>query len=281
MPTYKLSLIRSAAATAALVGFSIQMGSAVAQEQPAAPPAKIQVQGATQDTTGFGYPDVPTAVPAAPVAPASAPMGLIQANSLSPETDHDLVVNHWGVTVRRMGSFARTAGQDPTCGTNCQSEFFSLGVRRWSSRKYAWNLGLALGSTSGATRTSDGGHRAWDASIGVGPSLGASFLLANWKHMAVSVGPQLDVLYFMPSGSGAKTLLVNVRGELEGEIHLGMLGLPAASLGVVTGLGARYSYSSKGNIPVANTVARRLDIEVLSPLSLGDVVTKTYLRYYF
>jgi hypothetical protein len=121
--------------------------------------------------------------------------------------------------------------------------------------------------------------------LGIGPTFGASFLAANWKHLAVSISPQLDLVYFLPSSSGKKSLLINVRSVLEGEVHLGMIGLPAASVAVSTGLSASFLKISKGSAAAAaastDPTSARWSIGITGPVSLWDLVTNATLRYYF
>lgn len=249
--------------------------------------------GAVSGSAAFAQDPVPVApvefpaaaAPADPYAPAAAaPAPLVMAGPIVTTvstTDHDSVVRRWGIQVRRLATATKTPGQDPACGKECPVSLHSFGVRKWSTAGYAWNAGLALGMGGGASRAAGGAVRSWDTYFGFGPTFGASFLLANWKHLAVSAGPQLDLVFFMPSSSGAKTLLVNVHGDIEAEVHLGMIGLPAASVAFSTGLAASYRSVSRGKAPVDGAVARSFSLETTGPTALWDLVTRMSLRYYF
>jgi hypothetical protein len=234
---------------------------AQAPEAPPLPPAPEPV------------PPPETTMPAEAVAPtpsAVAPGG---------PTDHDAVVGHWGLEARSLGSFQRTLGNDPRCGTDCPIPLNSLGVRRWHTSTYAWSAGLALGF-GGGSRSDMGTVKSWDTYLGVGPTVAASFLLTNWRHLAVSMSPQLDALMFMPRGSGSKTFLINARGLVEGELHLGFIGLPEISVGVAGGLLVSYMKITKpATTPTG--ISSQWSIGFSGPQSLWGVVTNMYLRFYF
>ena len=44
----------------------------------------------------------------------------------------------------------------------------------------------------GGSRHENGSNKSWDTYFGIGPTVGASFLLTNWQHLAVSLSPQLE-----------------------------------------------------------------------------------------
>ena len=215
------------------------------------------------------------------VVPLPLPPPLVTV-PLSASTDHDTIVGAWGVEARQVAVFDRTLRQENGCEDSCPLALHSLGVRHWSKNKYAWNAGLALALGGGSSRRA-GVSYSWDTFVGAGPTVGASFLLANWKHLAVSVGPQLDLVLFVPSGKGSKSLFVNLRGAVEGEVHLGMIGLPAASVGVDSGVAVSFlcASESKKDVPVDNATALKWGLGVTAPQSLWDLVTKAFLRYYF
>jgi hypothetical protein len=213
----------------------------------------------------------------APPPPLVTPVAPLTAS-----TDHDTIVGAWGVEVHQVAVLDRTLRQENGCEESCPVALNSLGVRHWSKNKYAWNVGLALALGGGSSRRA-GVSYSWDTFVGAGPTVGASFLLANWKHLAVSAGPALDVVFFVPSGKGSKSVFFNLRGAIEGEVHLGMIGLPAASVGVDSGVAATFLYSSesKKDVPVDNATALKWGFAVNGPQSLWDLVTKAFVRYYF
>jgi hypothetical protein len=192
-----------------------------------------------------------------------------------------MMVGRWGLSTRTDFVGERSAGQDPACGTACGRALNALSVRRWVSNRYAWDLGLAIAAGGGANRLASGDTASWDTDLGIGPTVGASFLLANWKHMAVAARPELDVVFFMPSASGSKSIFFAARGVVEAELHLGFLGLPALTLGAQSGIEARFLSRTKGEAPAAGSVARAWSVGMVAPRSLWDLVTDVHVRYYF
>jgi len=196
-------------------------------------------------------------------------------------TDHDGIIGRWGVEARTLGTFQRTPGNDLGCMADCPIRLNSMSVRKWSTNNYAWSAGLALGAGGGSRyEASNMMVQSWDTYLGIGPTVSASFLLANWKHLAVSLSPQLDMVIFIPKGTGPKSFLVNLRGLVEGELHLGMIGLPQMSVGTASGLVASLKTVSKSEMTASGT-ASQWDIGFSGPQSLWGLVTNMYLRFYF
>jgi hypothetical protein len=219
--------------------------------------------------------------PAPPTAPTDS-AGVAVAPPAAGNTDHDTVIGAWGIEARRLASLARTLGQESGCGDPCLVDLNALSLRRWSQHNYAWNLGLAIGAGGGSSRQ-DGMTKSWDTYFGLGPTVSANFLLANWKHLAVSLAPGLDLLFFLPSGKGSKSFIANLRGVVEGEVHLGMLGLPSASVSLASGLELNFLLATKDNKPTAapNATALKYTLGISGPRSLWDLVTRLQVRYYF
>jgi hypothetical protein len=196
-------------------------------------------------------------------------------------TDHDQVVGRIGIEARRLSTIQKTPDQDLACKTDCPVVVNALGVRRWIKPNYAWSAGLALATGGGSTKTLAQKYT-WDTYFGIGPTVGATFLLANWKHMAIGVSPQLDLLYFVPGGSAEKprTLNLNLRGLVEAEIHLGFIGLPQLSLGLASGLEINYRRVSRPEKSPPDFTGSRWSAELSGPRSLLGLVTDLHLRFY-
>jgi hypothetical protein len=154
-------------------------------------------------------------------------------------------------------------------------------VRRWRTPSYAWSAGLALGAGGGSRYNSERMVvQSWDTYFGIGPTVGASFLLTDWKHLAVSFSPQLDAVIFIPRGTGPKTFLFDLRGLIEGELHMGFIDLPQLSVGLSSGLVASLQTTSKSQMTPSLT-ASKWDIGFSGPQTLWGLVTNMYLRFYF
>jgi hypothetical protein len=191
------------------------------------------------------------------------------------------VVRRWGIEARRIASLQKSGLRgDVSCVAPCLADLNALSLRRWSNHGYAWTLGLALGTGSGKSRTAEGQRITWDTYLGVGPTLGANFLVTSWKHLAVSLSPQLDTLFFMQSASGAKTWLFNLRGVAEGELHMGFIGVPQLSVAVQSGLVASYMTVSKSELTTTG-VKSAWALGFSGPQSLWGLVTNVAVRFYF
>jgi len=192
-----------------------------------------------------------------------------------------MMVGRTGIEARQIGVFQRTPGNDLSCGTDCPIRLNSIGVRRWRTTNYAWSAGLALGVGGGSRfSTEKNAVQSWDTFFGVGPTVGANFLLADWRHMAVSFSPQVDAVVFIPRGTGPKTFLLNVRGLIEGELHLGFIDLPQLSVGASSGLVASLQTVSQSKMTASGT-ASQWSIGFSGPESLWGLVTNLYIRFYF
>ena len=91
-------------------------------------------------------------------------------------------------------------------------------------------------------------------------------------------------MFFIPRGTGSKRFVADVRGLIEGEVHMGFIGLPALSVGLQSGLEASVSTTSKSQDTV-NTVERGTATEwsvgFSGPQTLWGLVTNVNLRFYF
>src|SRR5262249_22010394 len=95
-------------------------------------------------------PPAPEAAPVTPPAVVAQPLPAVA--SVSPTTDHDSIVGHWGVEARQVAVFQRTLLQESGCETSCPQAVNLLGVRHWSKERYAWTAGLALATGGGSSR---------------------------------------------------------------------------------------------------------------------------------
>jgi hypothetical protein len=237
-------------------------------------------------------PETPAAPPAPPLPGDPSPMPMLVAPPAPAQpivasgTDHESVIGRWGLEARRVVSLNRTLGQENGCVSDCPVDLNALSLRKWTTADYAYSFGLALAVGGGSSRlTPTESAKTWDTYLGFGPTMAASFLLTSWKHLAVSFTPGLDVVFFMPSSKGSKSLVVDLRGVVEGELHLGMIGLPQASVALSAGLEAGMLFATKDNkpmaVPVANATATKWAIGFSGPQSLWDLVTRAQLRYFF
>jgi len=265
---------------------AVGWGTSVAAAQPSTAPATLPA------STGAPAPSVPppaASPPAAPASPATtapptdatAPAPVLPgpvptADETPAASDHDAVVGHVGIEARRFdpGPMPLSLRDGLGCpmgaaGTAaCEVTMGAISARYWWTRNLALNLGAAFALGGGRNDT-----RSLDTYLGVGPIVGASLLLGNWKHLSVSASPALALVWFKPavgSDSGSTTILA-LQAPLEAEVHLGFIGVPALSIGLLAGLA--FQYESVGG-------TRLWSVGVLGGDSVWGAISNLFVRYY-
>jgi len=243
---------------------------AVTASQP--PPAAPAVEPAAAAPVVAVSAPAPAA-PVAPPAPGEA-VGPIPISDEHPAaSDHDAVVGHLGIQARRVDPGPLPLALRPGLGcasdmsTPCTVTLGALGARYWMSRNLAWNGYLAFGSGGGSS-----GAQGLDTYLGVGPILGLTLLLANWRHLAIAASPELALIWFRPGGNGSgSTELFEVRAALEAELHFGFVGVPALSIGLLAGAELQYE-----SAPAAHLWS----VGMIGAGSVRDSLTNLFVRYY-
>jgi hypothetical protein len=241
---------------------------------PAAPPPPPAPAVAPAPATS---PEVPLVGPlpaAPPPGPPASPVAPIPTADETPApSDHDAVVGHVGIEVRSIDTapFPLALRADTGCpaaqATPCTVSLGALSLHYWYTRNLAFTGGLVLGVGGGR----DAGQ-ALDTYVGVGPVVGMSLLLGNWRHLAVSASPDASFVWFSPGHDGApSTTLVTVRGVLEGELHFGFVGFPALSVGLDAGLAFRW---------VDSGGSRVWSLGIVGPGGVASVLSDLFVRYY-
>lgn len=257
-------------------------GRAEAQQPPLPPPAApAAVPVAPPPVPAVA--EAPAATPAtagtASLSPAAEPAtleppGPIPTSDATPAaSDHDLVVGHLGIAARKVDTGPLTLALRPGQGcaadgsTPCTVTLGAVGARYWMTRNLALNGYLALGTGGGSL-----GSRALDTYLGVGPLLGVTLLLANWRHLAVGASPELGVIWFRPAGGDvASTLLLEMRAAVEAELHFGFIGVPALSIGLEAGAALQYERAPAVHL---------WSVGVIGAGSIWDALSTLYVRYY-
>jgi hypothetical protein len=199
-----------------------------------------------------------------------------------PASDHDAVVGHWGIEARRLASVPYGLALRPDSGCPllgpapaatvtppppCTVDLGAISVRHWRSRTLAINAGLVFGAGGGQQ-----GARTLDTYFGVGPIVGLTLLLGNWRHLAIGASPELSYVYFRPSGGGSSsTTLIDLRAQLEGELHFGFVGVPALSVGIAAGLLFRYESTPDVSI---------WTVSINDGSTVWGTLTNLFIRYY-
>jgi hypothetical protein len=275
--------VRARAKTIAtlVVGAIGWSASALAQPAPApgtSPPPSAAAAPAAASVPAPGAPARPpapaTTEPAAPVA-EHVPQ-IPTADETPAASDHDAVVGHVGIEARRFdpGPIPLTLRPGFGCPAasvgmpECEVTMGALAARYWWSRNFAANAGVAFALGGGRDTTTSR-----DTYLGVGPILGLTLLLGNWKHLAISASPELAFVWFTPtvSGDGDSTKILALRGALEAEVHFGFVGVPALSIGLLAGMGFQYQ-SAAGT--------RAWSVGVLGGDSIWGALSNLFVRYY-
>jgi hypothetical protein len=254
--------------------------------QQTAPPPVAAAPTTPPVAAGVAPPEPAVAPPApapAVAAPAVAPPSAETAAGAGPiptgdeapaASDHDAVVGRVGVTARRLdpGPLPLALRPGQGCATDmstpCTVNLGALGARYWMSRNLALNGYLVLGTGGGSL-----GGQDLDTYLGVGPIVGMTLLLANWKHLAIGASPELAVVWFRPAGGDAgSTTLFQMRAAIEGELHFGFIGIPALSLGLQAGAQVLYEHAPAGQL---------WSVGVIGGGSIWNALTTIDVRYYF
>jgi hypothetical protein len=263
------------------VGWSV---SALAQPSlpPVAPPPAAASAPAAANAPAPTPPARSAAAPAGPpstevAAPAADHVGPVPTADETPAaSDHDAIVGHLGIEARRFnpGPLPLTLTPGVSCpvggaGTAaCEVTMGALAARYWWTRNLAFSAGAAFAVGGGRD-----GMQSRDTYFGVGPIVGLALLLGNWRHLAVSASPELAYVWFRPGGDGAggNTNVVALRAALEAEVHLGFVGVPALSIGLLAGMGLQYQ--SQGD-------TRVWSVGVLGGDSIWGALSNLFIRYY-
>jgi hypothetical protein len=266
----------------------LALGTAARAQQPPTPPAPVsgapaatasQPPAAAPPAEPAAAPPAATTTAPAPVAPVAPPapgeaVGLIPTSDERPAaSDHDAVVGHLGIQARRVDPGPLPLALRPGLGcasdmsTPCTVTLGAIGARYWVTRNLAWNGYLAFGSGGGSS-----GAQGLDTYLGVGPILGLTLLLANWRHLAIAASPELAVIWFRPGGNGSgSTELLEMRAALEAELHFGFVGIPALSVGLLAGAELRYESAPSAHL---------WSVGVIGAGSVWDTLTNLFVRYY-
>jgi hypothetical protein len=249
---------------------------------PPAPGATVPGNAGAPSAGGrtAGAPATPAAAEAAssaapaPEHPGPGPIPI--ADQTQAASDHDAVVGHVGIEASRFdpGPLPLVLAPGVGCpagGTGtppCEVTMGALAARYW------WTRNLAL--DAGAVFAVGGGRAAmqsFDTHVGLGPIVGLTLMLGSWRHLAISASPQLAYVWFRPGGTGggADVTMLALRAALEAEVHLGFIGVPALSIGLLAGMG--FQYESAGD-------TRLWSIGVLGGDSIWGALSNLFVRYY-
>ena len=243
---------------------------------PASPPAAPVAPLPEPVVAPAAAPAAAAAAPpvALPGAETSAGVGPIPTSDETPApSDHDAVVGHVGVAARRLdpGPLPLALRPGQGCAANmttpCTVALGAVGARYWVNRNVALNGYLVLGTGGGSL-----GGQDLDTYLGVGPIVGMTLLLANWKHLAIGASPELAVVWFRPAGGdAASTTLFQMRAAIEGEVQFGFIGIPALSIGLQAGAQVLYEHAPAGHL---------WSVGVIGGGSIWDALSNLYVRYY-
>jgi len=272
---------RRSALPLALTALAVLAGRAPARaaEPPTAPPPVA----APNEPPAAPTPPAPEPTPrVVPIPQGDAGLGappervapIPTADETPALSDHDAVVRHIGVEARPFDPGPVPLALRPAFGcpaaqtTPCEITMGVLAGRYWTTRNLALNAGLAFAAGGGRE-----GTQALDTYFGIGPVVGLTLLLGNWRHLAVGASPELALVWFRPGPSAAigAVTMINLRAALEAELHFGFVGVPALSVGIATGLAFQFESGSD---------TRVWSVGVVGAESVWGVLSNLFVRYY-
>jgi hypothetical protein len=238
--------------------------------QAAEPPAPPPMPAAEPPASVPAAPSV--SAPAAP-APVRAVGPVPIADAAPAPSDHDAVVGRVGVSAQRLDmgpvplALRPGLGCAADAGVPCTVTVGAFGARYWTSRNLALNGALALAAGGGSV-----GSESLDTYLGVGPVVGLSVLLGNWRHLSVLASPQLAFVWFRPAGGDtSSTVMFDLQAALEAELHFGFIGVPALSIGILAGGAVQYESAPGAHV---------WTVGVIGGGSVWNALTSLSLRYY-
>lgn len=225
-----------------------------ADETPAPLPSASASASAAPATSPAPTP-IPTEAPkAVPPPPPPLEPAEIPAEKKPPQTDHDLVVGHFGFGY--FGQFDATLATSRSAGTTTPLQL--VGVRYWFSRvRLDLALGIGLGTGSAKRTTGDTTTSTDDASLlALGVRVALPFAVWVEKHYTVFIGPEV---VYAHAGETAPIVSPSVPGSTPppddthkgdrfslgvragAEIQFGFIGLPRLALDASLGLALDYT----------------------------------------
>lgn len=180
------------------------------------------------------------------------------ASTYTGDTDHSQFVGRFGVGWFGVMSL-------PTCAQGCaggsapdQLQAPTIGARYWLDEKLAIEGGLGIAWTSGSVETTAPAAMGTMTTTVEDPSLtglglhgGVPYVLADTKHVAFEVVPQMNIgitTGSAPNGALADTefggFLFEIGSTIGAEVHFGFMDLPSLALQGNVGLMLRYQSAS-------------------------------------
>ncbi|HXK19136.1 MAG TPA: hypothetical protein VNG33_15090 [Polyangiaceae bacterium] len=270
-------------------------GAATAETSAPAPAVAAQGQGSAEVTLPAAAAPAPTLTPAPAPAAAAPPPEDAEAKPAGP-TDHEQVVNRWGVGLL---SAVELRPLLPGPAYPEQSLVVAmLGARTWLSKRVGFELGLGLNTVSGK-RADDLQSRkdvpeptTWGFAAHLGMPLSLyddqhyQFMLLPEVNLGMAVGRTKDD----PNALGDQAVRQRARllgGGLRAgaEVQFGMIGLPMLALTGTVGLRLNYQQSSVEAAENGGVVTRTRSVFAASTSSFNDpwdlFVSSIAALYYF
>ena len=185
------------------------------------------------------------------------------------ETDHDLVVGHFGVGVFGVLQLPSMGCTGTPMDCNPDPNFTlsapAIGARYWLDSRMALEGALGIGYSSGST-TAEAGAMSVDfdeaSFFGLALHAGLPLVFATTRHFAFELVPELNVGFVTggwdsPDGNSDTSLsgfLLELGARVGAEIQFGFIDIPQLALQGTVGLHMRYEgrNASVGNTDTSN-----------------------------
>jgi hypothetical protein len=202
------------------------------------------------------------------------------AQAATPETgsDHDSVVNHFGVGYFGITNLPLGAGAPGGGGGGVTTSSIAapvIGARYWFAQKVGVDAGIGFSDS----------HAGW----GVALHAGLPLALASAKHMTFELVPEATIAFAGNSASGQSAasdltysgFLLDLGARVGGEIQFGFIGIPQLALQASVGLSLQHKSYGVSNASTSGSTGSTTFATTVGSDPWGIFTDTISALYYF